>query len=313
MIDKLLKLMAALILTLTFSGCEKPGYPAETNRILVLMSDFGLSERFVASMKGVALTVDPRLQVHDLTHQVEPFNIAEAAQTLAGTINYWPRGTVFVVVVDPGVGTARKSVVLKTKTGQFVVAPDNGVLSSVAEQFGIAELREIDETKNRLPGSEAAHTFHGRDVYSYTGARLAGGVISFSQTGPSLHPQVVQLPQKNARLLDASTITGTVTRIEKPYGNIVTNIPRALFDAFKLDPDNLPVLKVELSNKGKRVLNQRLPYVKSFGHVPMGKPLLYVDSVQQMGLAVNGGSFAEIFQISAGTDWEIKLGKIQSD
>ena len=165
----------------------------EARRPLVLLSDFGLTERFVASMKGVALSIDPQLQVHDLTHQIEPFNIWQASYMLAGTIDYWPKGTVFVSVVDPGVGTDRRSVVAKTSSGHYVVTPDNGSLTLVADSQGIAEVRQIDEGVNRRPGSEDSHTFHGRDVYSYTGARLAAAIIDFEAVGPLLESDIVRL------------------------------------------------------------------------------------------------------------------------
>ncbi len=147
----------------------------DARRALVLSSDFGTTERFVASMKGVALRVDANLQIHDLTHHIQPFNVWQASYMLAGTIDYWPKGTVFVSVVDPGVGTDRRSVVAKTGTGHYVVTPDNGSLTLVADKQGVVEVRQIDETINRRPGSEDSHTFHGRDVYAYTGARLAAG------------------------------------------------------------------------------------------------------------------------------------------
>lgn len=278
-------------------------------RLLVLMSDFGLSERFVASMKGVALGVDQNLKIYDLTHLIEPYNVWEASLTLAGTIAYWPQNTVFVSVVDPGVGTARKSVVLRTKSGHFVVTPDNGTLTFVAEQYGVAELREIDEKVNRRPGTDDAHTFHGRDVYAYTGARLAAGVISFEQVGPSLRPEVVKLPYQPAEKVSKTTILGNVTKVEKPYGNIVTNIPKELFDAFALNPDHKEMVQVEIKQDAETVFRQKTPYVKSFGHVKPGQPLLYVDSVQRMGLAVNGGNFAEIHKVKAGPEWTIKIMK----
>lgn len=140
---------------------------------LVFQSDFGLEEPAVASMKGVAYGVSPELKMFDITHEIPVFNIWEAAYRLNQTAKYWPAGTVFVSVVDPGVGTDRQSVVLKTKSGHFFVSPDNGSLTLVAETLGIAAVRKIDEAVNRLEGSERSHTFHGRDVYAYTGARLA--------------------------------------------------------------------------------------------------------------------------------------------
>src|SRR3954463_3621034 len=149
------------------------------NKIVVFQSDFGLKDGAVSAMKGVASGVSPDLKLYDLTHEIPAYNIWEAAYRLQQTVPYWPAGTVFVSVVDPGVGTSRKSVVLKTNTGQFIVTPDNGTLTLVAETYGIAAIRQIDEAVNRRRGSGKSYTFHGRDVYAYTAARLAAGAITF--------------------------------------------------------------------------------------------------------------------------------------
>ena len=151
--------------------------------ILVLQSDFGLLDGAVASMKGVAVSVSPDIHIYDLTHHIEPFNIWQGALRLVQTAEYWPAGTVFVSVVDPGVGTDRKSIVLKTRSGHYFVTPDNGTLTFVAPRLGIEAVREIDEAVNRRKNSEKSFTFHGRDVYAYTAARLAAGVITFEQVG----------------------------------------------------------------------------------------------------------------------------------
>jgi len=280
--------------------------------LLVFMSDFGLSERFVASMKGVALDVDCGLQIHDLTHLIEPYNVWEASLTLAGTMAYWPRNTVFVAVVDPGVGTDRKSVVLRTKSGHFVVTPDNGTLTFVAEQFGVAELREIDESVNRRPGSEAAHTFHGRDVYAYTGARLAAGAITFEQVGPVLQRDVVRLPYQAAKRVSQTVIQGAIIRIEKPFGNIESNIPKALFDEFGVDIGQGREFRIEIKHNGAQVYDHVVPYVKSFGYVAAGEALLYPDSIQLMGLALSRGNFAETHHIQAGPEWTLTITKYQN-
>lgn len=293
---------------LALGGCVTPGPPGPS-RMMVLMSDFGTSERFVASMKGVALSVDPDLRLHDLTHDIAPYDIWQASQTLAGTIAYWPAGTVFVAVVDPGVGTARRSVVARTASGHYVVSPDNGSLTQVAAQFGIVALREIDETRNRRPGSEGAHTFHGRDVYAYTGARLAAGVIAFEEVGPELAPEVVRLEIPEAAQVDASTLAGTVTHVERPFGNLVTNIPAALFERLDLDAEALPELEVGIEHRGETVYFGRMPYARSFGHVPAGSPLLYLDSVGLLGLALNGASFADAHGIRSGPDWRIRIAR----
>ena len=276
---------------------------------LVFLSDFGLKERFVASMKGVALSVDPSLQIYDLTHQIEPFNIWQASYMLAGTIEYWPKGTVFVSVVDPGVGTDRRSVVARTNSGHYVVTPDNGTLTLVADAQGIQALRQIDEKLNRRPGSDNSHTFHGRDVYSYTGARLAAAVITFDDVGPVLEPDIVRLNYQQPIKLDDDTIIGNVTHIEMPFGNVVTNIPKSLVDALALSPEDNSIVLVEISRSGESVLQLKIPYVLAFGYVDEGQPLLYSDSLQTIGLAVNSGNFASQFGVKAGAEWTIRLSR----
>jgi S-adenosylmethionine hydrolase len=156
---------------------------ARADGVLVLQSDFGMKDGAVAAMKGVAVAVSADLVIHDLTHEIPAYNIWEAALRLDQVVEYWPRGTVFVSVVDPGVGTNRRSVVLKTETGHFFVTPDNGTLTFVAEKLGVDAVREIDEAVNRRKNTEMSYTFHGRDVYAYTGARLAAGVIRFEEVG----------------------------------------------------------------------------------------------------------------------------------
>jgi len=294
----------AIIITLTTSvGAD------ESRRALVLSSDFGTTERFVASMKGVALSVDQNLQIHDLTHHIEPFNVWQASYMLAGTIDYWPEGTVFVSVVDPGVGTNRKSVVVKTVSGHYVVTPDNGSLTLVADKQGILEIRQIDEAINRRPGSESSHTFHGRDVYAFTGARLAAAVIRFEEVGPLLEPKIVKLRYQQPKRLDDGVVVGSITHIEMPFGNVVTNIPKSLVDALDLSPQDNATALVEISRAGKPVFQQRIPYAQSFGYVDQGAPLLYSDSLQTIGLAVNSGNFAQQYKVRAGADWTIRLTK----
>src|SRR5688572_14711884 len=176
-----------LLSLLFLFSCKTPTQP------VVFQSDFGLKDGAVAEMKGVALSVEPSLRLYDLTHEIPPYNIWEAAHRLNQTAAYWPAGTVFVSVVDPGVGTGRKSVVLKTKSGHYFVSPDNGSLSLVAKSLGIAEVREINEAINRREGSAGSYTFYGRDVYAYTAARLAAGKIKFESVGEKLVDTVVQI------------------------------------------------------------------------------------------------------------------------
>ena len=195
----------ALVLALSLVGAS-----ALANEALVFQTDFGLKDGAVSAMKGVAFGVDRTLPLHDLTHEIPAYNIWEASYRLYQTLQYWPEGTVFVSVVDPGVGTERKSVVLKTRSGHYIVSPDNGTLTLAAEHFGIEAVRQIDEKTNRLKGSEKSYTFHGRDVYAYTGARLASGAISFEQVGPKLPAEVVTIPYQPAVVEQDGALKGTI-------------------------------------------------------------------------------------------------------
>jgi len=273
---------------------------------LVLQSDFGTRDAAVASMKGVAISVAPQLAVYDLTHEIPAFNIWEASLRLAQTAAYWPPGTVFVSVVDPGVGTARKSVVLKTRSGHFFVSPDNGTLTAVAEQLGIAAVRQIDETVNRLAHSENSHTFHGRDVYAYTGARLAAGIISFEEVGPELAAEVTMIPYQKPRF-ESGRVYGNIEILDPQYGNIWTNIDRATFELLHLQPGDQ--VGITISRDGAVVVQQSLPYFATFGEVAAGKTLLYLNSLDKVALAINQGNFAATFHIGSGAGWNIEIDK----
>jgi S-adenosylmethionine hydrolase len=273
---------------------------------LVLQSDFGVKDSAVASMKGVAVSVSRDLDIYDLTHEVPTYNIWEASLRLAQAAEYWPKGTVFVSVVDPGVGTKRKSVVLKTKSGHYFVSPDNGSLTAVAEQLGIAAVRQIDEAVNRLANSEKSYTFHGRDVYAYTGARLAADVISFAEVGRKLPSEVLSLPYQKPNV-EQGRVYGNIEILDPQFGNIWTNIDRGAFKALELEPgDNV---RIEVSNGDTLVLMQILPYFPTFGRVPVGKPLLYLNSLNNVALAINQGNYSETFDIQSGASWSIRIEK----
>ena len=277
---------------------------ADSQPILVLQSDFGTLDGAVASMKGVAVSVSPDIHIYDLTHQIEPFNIWQGALRLVQTAEYWPAGTVFVSVVDPGVGTDRKSIVLKTRSGHYFVTPDNGTLTFVAPRLGIEAVREIDEAVNRRKNSEKSFTFHGRDVYAYTAARLAAGVITFEQVGRELPPQVVTIPHEQARFEDG-VVYGNIQTDDGNYGNIWTNIDRGTFaklEAVIGGPVRIKILKGDVE-----VLNLTLPYVTTFGAVEVGKPLLYMNSLDSVSLAINQQNFSEYYGVKSGPEWTIQI------
>lgn len=284
-----------------------PGLSRAQNKIVVYQSDFGVKDGAVSEMKGVAMGVSPELKLFDLTHEIPAYNIWDAAYRLQQTVPYWPAGTVFVSVVDPGVGTERKSVVLKTKTGQFIVTPDNGTLTLVAETLGIGEIREIDESVNRRPESRNSYTFHGRDVYSYTAARLAAGVINFQQVGPLVAGQgVVSIPYQKA-IMTGAVIKGTIPVLDVQYGNVWTNIPADLFKQLHLSFGD--ILGVTIMHKGETVYGGEMPYAATFGAVAEGKPLAYLNSLLQLSFALNQGDFAATNKVGSGGEWTVEVRK----
>jgi len=299
-------LAAVLLVFAALAGAPGPARAADTNGIVVYQTDFGLKDGAVSAMKGVAVSVDPTLRLEDLTHEIPAFNIWEGAYRLNTTVPYWPAGTVFVSVIDPGVGTDRRSVVLRTETGHFVVTPDNGTLTLVSKSLGVAGLREIDEEFNRLPGSEKSHTFHGRDIYSYTAARLASGKITFEQVGPALEPTVVALAYQEPGI-EGGKVAGTIPILDVQFGNVWTNIDRSTFD--KLDAPIGTTLAVRIYNQDALVYEGTIPYVNTFGDVPQGDPLIYFNSVDKLSFALNWDNFAATHEVESGPGWRVEVSK----
>lgn len=278
---------------------------AQARTPLVLMTDFGVEDGAVSAMRGVAFGVDAELNISDLTHQIPDYDIWAGAYRLFQTADYWPQGTVFVTVVDPGVGTERKSVVLKTRGGRYFVGPNNGLYTLVAEREGIAEMREIDEQVNRLPGSADSYTFHGRDVYAYTGARLASGAISFEQVGRLLDPASLVRLAYQAPSVSAGALRGNIPVLDVKYGNVWSNIPKAMLDSFGVKPGDK--LRVRLFHGKQRVAEVVAPYVNSFGGVAKGQPLVYLNSLLNLSVALNQGNFAARHKVASGADWHLEI------
>lgn len=276
---------------------------------LVFQSDFGLVDGAVSAMYGVAYTVEPRLNIHDLTHDITPYNIWEASYRLIQTIRYWPQGTIFVSVVDPGVGSDRKSVVVKTASGHYVVTPDNGTLTHIIRFDGIEAVREIDEHVNRLPRSGESYTFHGRDVFAYTGARLAAGIIDFEGVGPEMKPEdLVRLPIIEPKL-EGSAVCGTIDVLDVRFGSLWTNIPRTLFLQTGIQYGDRVSITIE--NDTRCVYRNIILFAKSFADVYMGEALAYVNSLDCMAVAINQGSFARAYNIGTGNSWRIRIAPFQ--
>lgn len=276
------------------------------NNVLVFQSDFGLKDGAVSAMKGVALGVSTDIKIFDLTHEIPAFNVWEAAYRLSQTAQYYPTGTVFVSVCDPGVGTSRHSVVLLTKSGHYFVTPDNGTLTLIAEQLGIQEIREIDEVKNRRKNSNESYTFHGRDVYAYTGARLAAKTIDFEQVGIKLPKEVVKIAYQKP-VFENGIIKGAIPILDIQYGNVWTNIDKKTFS--KLEVKSGDLIKVQIFNGTEKVFEGQLPLVNTFGQAAIGNEVCYFNSLLNFALAVNQGSFSERYKVYSGADWSILISR----
>ena len=274
---------------------------------LILQSDFGYGDGAVSAMCGVAHGVDSNIRIYDLTHDIPQYNIWEASYRLIQTVGYWPTGSVFVSVVDPGVGSTRRSIVVETVTGQYIVTPDNGTLTHVKRMCGVKQARTIDENVNRLPNSGESYTFHGRDIYAYTGARLATGTINFEQVGPLVDADsVFELPIIDAKI-ESSTLSGTIDVLDVRFGSLWTNISRELFS--ELNVKHGEGVEISVSNNVRMIYKNVVTYAKSFADVSIGETLLYVNSLDNMAVAINQGSFAKAYNVGTGINWKITLRK----
>jgi S-adenosylmethionine hydrolase len=254
---------------------------------IVFMTDFGTANDAVAICRAVIFGIAPGVRITDITHQVTPFSIEEASRFLYGVTPYYPAGTVFLVVVDPGVGTSRKAIAVKSRKGQYFILPDNGVITPVLDRDGLAEAREI-ANQHWMIQAPLSSTFHGRDIFSPAAAHLAAG-WEFNLVGPPVQ-QLVRLSPKTSVMTEKG-IEGEIIGLDDPFGSLVTNIPG----------DDLKQLGYNAGDKvflqmGKKAV--ALPYAKTFMDVAVGDSLLYVDSRGRVGIAVNQGSYSKKFNIT---------------
>jgi S-adenosylmethionine hydrolase len=259
---------------------------------VVFMSDFGVVDDSVALCKGVMYTIAPDLRIVDLTHEVTPFSILDGARFLYGSTPYFPAGTVFVVVIDPGVGSTRKAVVVKSKRGQYFVLPDNGLMTLVQDRDGIESAREITNHEWMI-GAALSSTFHGRDIFSPVGAHLAHGE-DWTNVGPEVEVKKLIRLDLVASKLDEHGLSGEVIALDGPFGNLVTNVSEE--DFLKLGYGHGQNVHVTI---GKTEMN--IPFVRTFSDVALKKPLVYINSRGHVALAVNQGSFAAQYSIKPPT------------
>ena len=253
----------------------------------MFLTDYGSLDDAVAVCKGVMLSIAPEARIVDLTHQVTPYSIADGERFLARAALYFPRGTIFIGVVDPGVGTDRRAIIAKSKRGQYFVVPDNGLLTAIEERDGIEGAREITNTAWQLPGAISS-TFHGRDIFAPAAAHLARGE-DWHSAGPAV-ARLVRLPA-TPPVLTAEGIKGRVVALDGPFGNLVTNVSGELFAKLGFGIG----AKVHIKVAGAEFT---VPFVETFGKVARGEPLLYIDSSGLVSVAINQGNFAKAHGIT---------------
>lgn len=277
--------------------------------ILVFQTDFTYKEAAVCAMYGVVKTVDRTLEIVTGTHDLPQYDIWSASYRLYQSVRFWPKGTIFVSVVDPGVGTSRRACVAKTKDGYYIVTPDNGSLTHIKKYHGIAEVREIDETINRLHGEgiDSVSVFHGRDLFGYCAARLASGIITYEQVGPAYNPDEIITKEIKEPVITEGRAEGIIEIDDPNFGNIWTNIPTDELRSHGFEYGDM--VNVEISHEGKSVFNQDVRFDKAFGMVKKDEPIIYNNELVKAALAVSQGSFMQKYNVEFGDDWKIVLMK----
>jgi S-adenosylmethionine hydrolase len=255
---------------------------------IVFMTDFGVVDDSVALCRGVMYSIMPDVRIVDLTHQVTPFSILDGARFLYGATPFFPAGTVFVVVIDPGVGSTRKAIVARSKRGQYFVLPDNGLLTLVEQRDGIEGVREITNPE-WIIGSRLSSTFHGRDIFSPAGAHVARG-DDWTKVGPEMAVKDLVRLELKAATIDERGLSATVIATDGPFGNLVTNVTAE--DFLQLGYQRGQEVPVKVGDK-----EMKMKFVKTFSDVPLGQALLYIDSRGHLAMAVNQNSFAATYGV----------------
>jgi S-adenosylmethionine hydrolase len=287
-------LFAIALLLVSTSALFAQGAPAP--RVIGFMTDFDVKDDAVGICKAVMLGIAPRATIVDITHQVTPFDIAQAGRFLAGSAPYFPRDAVFVAVIDPGVGSARKAIIAKSKVGQYFVLPDNGMITQLADRDGLVGAREITNPAWMI-GAKLSSTFHGRDIFSPAGAHLARG-DDWTEAGPALDVAKLVRLNNTTAAIDANGLHGQVIGTDGPFGNLVTNVPATAFAKLGYTlGDRVPVTIAGIPYV--------LPFVKTFSDVPLGEGLLYIDSRGRLSVGIDQGNFAEVRHVAPPVPIEI--------
>lgn len=294
MLRRRLALMVLLCVVPLGIGAESP----ETNGLVILLTDYGTDSIYVGILKGAMYSRSTELKIDSITNDVPPFDVEAGAHLLLEGVQTYPPGTVFCCVVDPGVGTSRKPIVLATENGWYFVAPDNGLLTGVAARYGVAEIRQITNESLGHPGARST-TFHGRDTFGPVAAALAAGA-RLEDVGPKMEDMVkIDLPE--SRVEDGAA-RGRVIRVDV-YGNLVTNIRAEALEQLGIGRGD----GVDIVIGDDRY---SAPYVKTYGEVPPGDRLVVIQSSGYVELAANMDRLAEI--LGEGLHAEVTLRKAES-
>ena len=259
--------------------------------MITLTTDFGLKDPYVAEMKAVILNICPNAVIIDITHEIEKFNIRMGAYVLASAVPYFPEGSIHVAVVDPGVGTRRRPIVIQTKQS-FFVGPDNGLLVLAAEKQGIMRMHELANPQFMLP--KVSHTFHGRDVFAPAAAHLMNGV-KLEEFGPEIRkavqPEFAKVTRRNGVLV------GEVLHVDG-FGNIITNINE------KEVAQSHVKAEVSVDLAGHKL---KLKLCQAYGETKPHTPLALIGSHGFLEISINQGNAAKKFKTKPGDKIELLL------
>lgn len=261
---------------------------------ITLITDFGNSDEYAGVMKGVILSIVPEASIVDLTHKISHQDVVQAAYVLESSRSYFPDGTIHAVVVDPGVGSERKIIALKTD-GQYFLGPDNGVLSLLWKERKIEECVSVENSEFFLP--ETSRTFHGRDIFAPVAARLFLHT-PLKKFGPPVDTaELVTLQFSSASISSENIISGTVVYIDS-FGNLITDIEaRTLLELCSLFPQKTPVAEVGCEKiQGLR---------SSYASVPENRPLMIIGSRGYVEIAVNRNSASQVLGVKKGATLKI--------
>jgi len=267
---------------------------------IVFMTDFGVVDDSVALCRGVMYSIMPDVRIVDLTHQVTPFSILDGARFLYGATPYFPAGTVFVVVIDPTVGSSRKAIVAHSKRGQYFVLPDNGLLTLVEQRDGIDAVR-VATNPDWMIGGKMSSTFHGRDIFSPVGAHMARG-DDWTTVGPEMPVKDLVRLKLQVATIDDSGLKATVIATDGPFGNLITNVDAE--DFLKLGYQHGQDVPLKIGDR-----EMKIKFVRTFSDVPLSQPLLYIDSRGHLALALNQNSFAATYGVKPPVALEIPRAK----